>query len=681
MKKNTIPTLRSAIAYTLLISQLLTSCVKPVIHPEPEALCPITHHQAPQENAQQAIIATRPHHTVVAKSDSGKVMDHSTITNSTKRQRKAITITQPVGSKKIEQLNCLPSQKLFTEQVKQELHKRIEQTLKDPAWRQHLLEDKSRDRKASEVNTIPQNHDASTKPYQPARIQTTLQPLTPALTLPVKEGLTIRFIQDMNHWWGVVEEMYPGCSRSTVLPVLYQQSLQIPTNNAHHVPSTIENLSRLPLPVQQQLVHIFSSNKTLRDAFIYIGEQMGLNGAGLGSFIGSCIATTVVSVGLGMGIGFLINGPIGMLVGGILGGLYAITYCVKMYQIRERTRKELEKKNKDIKELCEKAIQTAKDKLEEVKKNPKAYKNEIRKNTLRELGQLKESLNTEVKKFEKWGESIKESNWFFGFSFNMNILFDDTIQFMWDEDFDYLRERISKRKKDVEKLDDQINYVKDEFKRQAWEDLSKDRKKAEENTATKKAPYDKTITGITDRPEWFNAMKDNITDMKEQLCENIKLYESWKAMYEGWQKEAYPIDTIAEVAKMQEYIKQEQKRLAFVHKDEQLVCYASQSPNNLKSLQQIKEKNDLTKALASAAIEGNEKILYYAFQHHHESPNMVIDIEGNTLLHCGVEAEHINVIQLCLEYGANKLAKNQYGETPVDLAANKPHIKRILEAT
>ena len=323
MKKNTIPTLRSAIAYTLLISQLLTSCVKPVIHPEPEALCPITHHQAPQDNAQQAIIATSPHHTVVAKSDGGKVdrhLDHNTITNSTKRPRKAITITQPVGSKKVAQLNWLPSQELFTEQVQQELHKSIKQTLADPVWRKHLLEDKSRDRKASEVNTIPQNHDANTKPYQPARVHTALQPLSPALTLPVKEGLTIRFIQDMNHWWGVVEETYPGFSRSTVLPVLYQQSLQIPTNNANNLPPTIEALSQLPLAVQQQLVHIFSSSKTLRDAFIHIGEQMGLQGGG---FWTKLFAVGVMIAGAAVLVTTLVcTGPagVGVIVGNSLIG-------------------------------------------------------------------------------------------------------------------------------------------------------------------------------------------------------------------------------------------------------------------------------------------------------------------------------------------------------------------------
>ena len=102
--------------------------------------------------------------------------------------------------------------------------------------------------------------------------------------------------------------------------------------------------------------------------------------------------------------------------------------------------------------------------------------------------------------------------------------------------------------------------------------------------------------------------------------------------------------------------------------------------NNLKSLQQIKEKNDLTKALASAAIEGNYCLLYYAFQHHHESPNMVIDKKGTTLLHLAVKATQLSAVKLCLEYGANKLAKNRDGKTPVDLSANKPDIKKLLEA-
>lgn len=700
MAKTHVTTLQRTIAYILFTSQILTSCVNPGINAKREELIPITHSTANQHPKQQEIVSETAPQSVAMILSEPKSIPNETYKNSkpahklvsrsipnapviTALTHQSLPPTQPQVEKRRAQDNALPAPTSLTVQAQQEVHKKIAQTLENPVWKNFL---DSQAEATAHLRPV-----TITRTYEPARIQDSVQQImSTASNLPIKDGLTIRFVQDKNYWWGVVQETYPGFSRSTALPILYQQSLQINTHNANLVQPTIETLLQLPVEVQQQLVHIFSSNKTLRDAFIYIGEQMGLKGGGFWSRFWSCAASVVVSFAIGFAVGFCtgtfitgVGGLWGGLLLGTIGALSSINYCLDLYRVRKETRHELEQKNELIKKKCEEAIKKAKDKLEEIKKNPEAYKSAIRKDTLRELGQLKKQLYADIKKeLEEWGENIKEVDWFFAFSFNLKMPtpYSKDKPCMWEEDFQYLRERIAKRKKDVAKLDDPIKAMKEEFKRQAWEDVKKDREKSEIATAKTKEPYDKAITGIVAQKEWLKEMKDNIASMYKQLQDNVQQYKGWKDMYEGWQKEEYPIETTDEVAKMQEYIEQEEQRLKSLHEDEQLIAYAEQDPHNLEALQQITEKQDLQKALASAVTEGNYWILFYAFRHQrqHASPNMVIDTLGNTLLHRAVEVEEINIIKLCLKYGANKLAKNQYGETPIDLADNNPVIKKLL---
>ena len=689
MKKNTITTLQRVIAYNLLISQLLISCGNPVINPQHEALYPITKHQTIQENPQPEVIVKRYHKAVVARPDSEKLnlkQEHTAIINPTKRPRKAITIPQPVGSAEVAQLNCLPSQKLFTEQVQQEVHKRIEQTLANPIWRKHLLEDKSRDRKTYEVNTIQQHAAANTKPYQPARVHTALQPLTPALTLPMKDGMTIRFIQDMNHWWGVVEETYPGFSRSTVLPVLYQQSLHIPTNNGNHAPPTIETLSQLPLAIQQQLAHIFSSNKTLRDAFIYIGEQMGLNGGGNG---GSRGWLSLVGVGLIIGGICILAAPVaaavstaalivkgcvgvGWIVSGIscLINLFLCNDDNSVERKKAETKSRVEEEQRTAETNCKNAINNAKDVADDVKNDPQSYKNRAyMQRVFQQLNSYRNTIDSAIKHLEQVKKNIED-------------MYDDF-------ELSGLESSISDRKRDRDQVDKHIQDAKDEFKRQAQVDLKKDRNEAEEAMGPKYAELHKQMSSVAfnrDLDKKLKKVEKRILAASEQIKANIEQYKKWKSMYEDWQRE-FAIDTSAEVKQLNDYLDQEKARQKKLSRSYGLTRYM-RVEDNMKCIQSLNEsyqnenaKNieKRNKILNNAVEQGDESLLFYAFMHTPASPNMVIDKKGTTLLHLAVKINQAKVVELCLDCGGNKLTKNRDGKTPVDLAANKPEIRKLLE--
>ena len=103
----------------------------------------------------------------------------------------------------------------------------------------------------------------------------------PLLSLQIKEGQRIHFLQDMDYWWGMVQESRPGFSRSFMLPVLYPEPAYM-EHLGSYIQHTIEELLQAPTEVQRQLIHIFSSSKALKNAFVYIGQEMGLVGGGAG---------------------------------------------------------------------------------------------------------------------------------------------------------------------------------------------------------------------------------------------------------------------------------------------------------------------------------------------------------------------------------------------------------------
>ncbi len=142
----------------------------------------------------------------------------------------------------------------------------------------------------------------------------------------------------------------------------------------------------------------------------------------------------------------------------------------------------------------------------------------------------------------------------------------------------------------------------------------------------------------------------------------------------------YAIDAAQEVAQIKGYIKSERDKLTKFETEKQLIAYAKQGDNKI-IFQQLADPHlsneDLQDILANGADqEENYWLLYYAFHYQHKSPNTIVDEEENTVLHRAVLANQARIVQLCLQYKANKFIKNRpdpnngypEGRTSLDLA-------------
>lgn len=267
----------------------------------------------------------------------------------------------------------------FADQGQQELHTRIVEIMQNPVWQRHFS-----DRQQNTTQLLPSKHlqlSPIHRHYQLARVQTGLPPLLLIKSLQIKQGYSINFVQDMGYWWGIMQENRPGFSRSVALPVLYTQPAYTEQMD-RYIQHTVEALLRAPIEAQQQLIHVFTSNQAFKNAFVYMGREMGLVGGGFWSFVGSCFGTVVSSVVLGFGSGFisgfakggLVGGLIGGIFGGIVGCVMGATSCVKEYKARQKTRNELESIDQRIQKICEQADQHAKDEVQKISQNSKAYK-------------------------------------------------------------------------------------------------------------------------------------------------------------------------------------------------------------------------------------------------------------------------------------------------------------------
>ncbi len=350
----------------------------------------------------------------------------------------------------------------WTDPVQQGLHTSIVQTLQNPIWQRHFS---SRQQATSQL--LPstrlqlsplQGH------YQLARVQENFQPLVPILSLQTREGHRITFLQDMGYWWGMIQDNRPGFSQSSVLPVLYPQPAYM-EQVGRYIQHTVEALLHAPQEVQRQLVHIFSSSKAFKNGLVYMGREMGLVGGGFWSFAGSCIGTVVSSAALGFGSFFVSGffsggmGPEGVakgilwgICGAIVGCVMGVTACVEECKARLKTRNELESFDQRIQKLSKQAIQKAQNEVKQISQDPKAYKDkQKRASILKRINAYKDSVDSEILNLEQWGGRIKERNWFCHAYW---LGKDDNIKekFMWDEDFDYLKQCIQNRKEEVEKI-------------------------------------------------------------------------------------------------------------------------------------------------------------------------------------------------------------------------------------
>ncbi len=179
------------------------------------------------------------------------------------------------GKKKHQRMQQLKTIQPLTDQEKQELHTSILQTLQNPIWKRYAL--------SSQLTTTQLLPDTQLQlpptqgHYQLACVQESFQPLVPMLSLQTREKYHIILVQDMGYWWGIIQDKRPGFSRNMVLPVLYPnhangEELSLSTQY------TVEALIQMDPAVQQQLVHIFSRDRSLKNGFVYTGEEMGLVG-------------------------------------------------------------------------------------------------------------------------------------------------------------------------------------------------------------------------------------------------------------------------------------------------------------------------------------------------------------------------------------------------------------------
>jgi hypothetical protein len=177
--------------------------------------------------------------------------------------------TEQVYHQRMQQLE--PVQPL-TEQERQEWHASIVQTLQNPIWKRYVLN--------KEINTTqllpdtPLQLSPMRREYQFARVQGSLQPLVPMLSLQTREKHHIILVQDMGYWWGIIQDKRPGLSRNVAFPVLYPNHADVEELSPH----TVEALMQMDPAVQQQLVHIFSRDRSLKNGFVYTGKEMGLDG-------------------------------------------------------------------------------------------------------------------------------------------------------------------------------------------------------------------------------------------------------------------------------------------------------------------------------------------------------------------------------------------------------------------
>lgn len=520
----------------------------------------------------------------------------------------------------------------LTDQEQQELHASIVQTLQNPIWKRYVLN--------KEINTTHLLPDTQLqlspmrREYQLARVQGRLQPLVPMLSLQTREKHHIILVQDMGYWWGIIQDKRPGLSRNVAFPVLYPNHADVEELSPH----TVEALMQMPVAVQEQLVHIFSRDRSLKNGFVYTGEEMGLDG------------------------GFLWFAAL-VVVGAMALSAYGnAREAAWQMNARKAERAAILTKLKNLRSATTSLAKEAKGAVADSIKN-------IKENSLAGYQGLSDCLPTIDDYISDLNEDIKKIK---GFRNNDCLLPGDKDQI--DKDI----AAIQKAVRDIEEQRKELIKIAEEQAEAAFQENKTewDQKAQNEITKVEEMLESAWAPRLPDDPESaIQQIQDNISACKE-FKEHVKFLPNV-------------------LSKVKTQIQVEKRRLADITPKVEMMKKKPQEPEQLPKknerdleIQRLKDATDPVEIedIAKEAFEnGDCELLELAIKDKRFSVQTT-DLAGNTLLHLAVKNNQLDVAKLLLECGAKKDAVNEIAMrrrkekiTPETLAAGNKEMEDLLK--
>ena len=232
----------------------------------------------------------------------------------------------------------------------------------------------------------------------------------------------------------------------------------------------------------------------------------------------------------------------------------------------------------------ENAVQKGRNVVDDIKKDTNMYKNNTKmRRVFTQLHSYKNDIQKQINNLEKLKDNIREE-----YKDYLSVV----VKAIVENAQDSLMKSISNRTEDRDQADNHIQDAKNEFKRQAQEDLKKDRNEAEEATEPKYAELHKQMIEVAfneDLNKKLKKVEKRILAASDQIKANIEKYKSWKKMYEDWQRE-FAINTSAEVKQLNDYLDQEKARQKNLSRSYGLTRYMRQEANRVCFLNCVNSK-------------------------------------------------------------------------------------------
>jgi DNA repair exonuclease SbcCD ATPase subunit len=462
------------------------------------------------------------------------------------------------------------------------------------------------------------------------------------LSLQTRERHHIILVQDMGYWWGIIQDKRPVLSRNMVLPVLYPNH----ANGEELGLSTqymVEALMQMDPAVQEQLVHIFSQDRSLKNGFVYIGEEMGL-------------------------------------VGGCQKRNNETEIAKKRTEQRKRV-EEMNRRKKAARDKIEQEKRIIEGKVSKAQRKERASKATIRsevskissgakgytclsavlasldnekKDTLAYINELKSSRDS-LTKNSTYSEHILPQD---------HALCDKAIK-----DMEQHNEYIEQERKSIIAIAEQRAEVDFQRTQGDWDTMAQSE-----------------ITKVNNmlKSNWAPHVSDNPQAAIDRIQANIRECEDFKKGVESLPNIRKKVD---------EQLQREKARLAdIIQKVKTLMenpqPQAEELPKKNEDDAELQELANATdsveiKNLAISALErGKCNVLEFAIKTKGLSVQAT-DSAGDTLLHQAVINNQVDVVKLLLRCGADKNAVNKRirnkAVTPLTLADGNQEIKKILE--
>jgi hypothetical protein len=538
-----------------------------------------------------------------------------------------------------------PVQQL-TGQGQQELHTSIVQTLQNPIWKRYLLNGQ-----LTTAQLLPHTHlqlSPMQGHYQLALAQESLQLLAPMLSLKTREGYCINFIQDMGYWWGVVRDNSPGFSRDVALPVLY------PTHTDREqeilpIQHTLEALIQMPAAVQQQLVHIFSQDRSLKNGFVYTGEKLGLMGGG-------CCKNTK--------------------------GQAKKAQVMRKAEVTEKAITKEEKEARNQTEELKKFMEAKKtDKvtgetytLPEEEKRAIGVTGKAIKDISSPQGYkiLPSILSTFDQHQTENLDNIKKLDEEFGKPFINNPKY---AEYILPQDKAYFDKCIEDREKHRKYLEQARKDIIKKAEEQAEASFKEVQKTGEIEAELARERLDNMSSGMA-----AAQVPDDTQSAIDKIKANIDTYENFK-------KEVVLFPSILQ--KVDAQLQKETARLRdFSKKAETIKKIRQSAPEDItgkaaamQNMAQTTNPVEIKRQVKAAISAGSWEVLEIAFRDKGVPVQGSWDLIGNTLLHLAVEANKVEIVDILLKYRADKFIQNKKKKSPLDLATKSevdPKIKQLL---